>query len=569
MSQLQKRNILHSLRSKMLLWAIVFVVPILAILYSTIWNAAESYEGQTLVNINQMLNPYSTDIDASLASVKLYVANLKVDPADFIGSEETPDSLQRQAALAADLAGDLALYPQIDATFLYHEGEIRFVQNYGRSYPQSYEAAQALCESLAMLGEDAQLFQQGYLYFETDAGFFLYIAMNLRDGVVGCWFSVDSLFQAVRAAELPGLFQIMLADREGRLLNAEFDTRSARLLSQKLAPYLVTRTMLASAPFEITVLWDGSTVLAPVVRMYEGMFAAISFACLLFVLYILFLRVSLVKPLSRLASAVGSFAGGNFAPLPIHKNDGAEIENVYRALNAMIEQIETLQVQMYEEKLTKQQTQMQLFQLQIRPHFLLNALNTIVSFARIRDYDMVQKMTMYLATHCSYILYNSWYVTLEEELVYTQNFIDMQSTQHEERYRYIVRVEDALLDYEIPILAIQIFVENALKHAQNLDRQMEILVDIDKQQHAGDHYLHICIQDNGDGFSDALIADLNSQKTSPIPAKNDHGIGIANIRQRLNILYNDRAWVRFSNRLESGARIDLFLPVDQRGETPQ
>ena len=46
---------------------------------------------------------------------------------------------------------------------------------------------------------------------------------------------------------------------------------------------------------------------------------------------------------------------------------------------------------------------------------------------------MVQKMTMYLATHCRYILYNSWYVSLEEELVYTQNFIDMQSTQHEDR----------------------------------------------------------------------------------------------------------------------------------------
>ena len=75
------------------------------------------------------------------------------------------------------------------------------------------------------------------------------------------------------------------------------------------------------------MLWDESIVLAPVARMYEGMFAAISFACLLFVLYILFLRVSLVKPLSRLANAVGSFTGGNFAPLHIHKNDGAEIEN--------------------------------------------------------------------------------------------------------------------------------------------------------------------------------------------------------------------------------------------------
>ena len=63
-----------------------------------------------------------------------------------------------------------------------------------------------------------------------------------------------------------------------------------------------------------------------------------------------------------------------------------------------------------------------------------------------------------------YILYNPWYVTLEEELVYTQNFIDMQSAQHDERYRYAVQVEDALLDSEIPILGIQIFVEKSSRN---------------------------------------------------------------------------------------------------------
>ena len=219
---------------------------------------------------------------------------------------------------------------------------------------------------------------------------------------------------------------------------------------------------------------------------------------------------------------------------------------------------------MYEEKLVKQQTQMQLFQLQIRPHFLLNALNTIVSFARIKDYDMVQKMTMYLATHCQYILYNPWYVTLEEELVYTQNFIDMQSAQHDARYRYTVRVEDELLDYEIPILGIQIFVENALKHARGLDRPMEILVQIDESVLNGAHYLRIAIEDNGDGFSPSALAELNRPEI-PVPDGDDRGIGIANVRQRLKILYNDRAWVRFSNRNDSGAQVEMFLPLDWKG----
>lgn len=518
MQALRRLKLPHSLRAKMLLWVFVFVVPILAILYATIWNAAESFETQTRGNISQLLTPFSADIDATLASAKLYVANLRVDLSLLSESaQQSPEGLQALSSLAENISEDLALYPQIDAFFLYGDGKMRFVQNYNRSYPQSRAAALALQDSLDSLGTDTQIFQQGYLYFEVDDSFYLYIATNVRDGVVGCWFSVDSLFKNIQNADLLGLTRIMLSDRQGRFLDPEFDTRSSRQLAQLLEPYLVTSTSLTAAPFKITVLWDEATVLAPVQQMYRGALVAVSIACLLFLLYVFFLRASLVRPLKRLASAISGIRSDNLQPIPICRSDGTEIENVYHALNAMTGQIESLKIQMYEEKLVKQKTQMQLFQLQIRPHFLLNALNTIVSFARIKDYDMVQKMTMYLATHCQYILYNPWYVTLEEELVYTQNFIDMQSAQHDARYRYTVHVEDELLDNEIPILGIQIFVENALKHARNLDRAMEILVDIDEEDFQGTHYLHISIKDNGNGFEDQILDELNGQESYPPP----------------------------------------------------
>lgn len=565
MQVLRKLKLPNSLRAKMLLWAFVFVVPILAILYATIWTAAESFETQTRGSINQTLTPYSADIDATLASAKLYIANLRVDLSLLSESaQQTPSGLQALNSLAEDISEDMALYPQIDAFFLYRDGSLRFLQNYNRSYTESRTAALALQDRLDGLGADAQIFQEGYLYFEAGGNFYLYIATNVRDGVMGCWFSVDSLFENIQSADLLGLTHIMLSDRQGRLLNREFDTRSSRQLAQLLEPYLVTRTSLSAAPFNIIVLWDEGAVLAPVWQMHQSMLAAITFACVLFVLYMLFLRASLVRPLNRLAGAIDGIRSGNLAPIPIRRSDGLEIENVYHALNAMTSQIESLKIQMYEEKLVKQQTQMQLFQLQIRPHFLLNALNTIVSFARIKDYDMVQKMTMYLASHCQYILYNPWYVTLEEELVYTQNFIDMQSAQHDARYRYTVRVEDELLDYEIPILGIQIFVENALKHARGLDRPMEILVQIDESVLNGAHYLRIAIEDNGDGFSPSALAELNRPEI-PVPDGDDRGIGIANVRQRLKILYNDRAWVRFSNRNDSGAQVEMFLPLDWKG----
>lgn len=118
MQTLRKPKLLHSLRSKMLLWAFVFVVPILVILYSTIWNAAGSFEEQTLKSIDQMLTPFSGDIDAALASAKLYIANLKLDLSPLARESEgkLEDQLELKT-LSNVISEDLALYPQIDAVF--------------------------------------------------------------------------------------------------------------------------------------------------------------------------------------------------------------------------------------------------------------------------------------------------------------------------------------------------------------------------------------------------------------------------------------------------------------------
>ena len=119
MQVLRKLKLPNSLRAKMLLWAFVFVVPILAILYATIWTAAESFETQTRGSINQTLTPYSADIDATLASAKLYIANLRVDLSLLSESvQQTPSGLQALNSLAEDISEDMALYPQIDAFFL-------------------------------------------------------------------------------------------------------------------------------------------------------------------------------------------------------------------------------------------------------------------------------------------------------------------------------------------------------------------------------------------------------------------------------------------------------------------
>lgn len=64
--------------------------------------------------------------------------------------------------------------------------------------------------------------------------------------------------------------------------------------------------------------------------------------------------------------------------------------------NRMADQIKKLKIDVYEEQLNKQRAELKHLQLQINPHFFLNSLNIIYSFTFTGQYDLIQKMSLYL-----------------------------------------------------------------------------------------------------------------------------------------------------------------------------
>lgn len=561
----------RSLRNKMILWAVVFVLPIIVLLFFSTNLVTRSYEEQTQANISQLLIPFARQIDVTLENTRRYVANKTIDLS--VLDESSVGELERLAAVRAlgdGLSEDLSVYSQVDALFLYHDGGMLFVQNYNRPYARHRRAADALTDYLRARDVSSPLFQQGYSSFESDGEYYLFIAIDLPGGdAFGCWFHADTLLEEIRASNIDGLSMVMFADQTGRMLSEQFSTRSSRLLRELLSGYFVASDQLSSGSFTLTALLDRSVIFAPLISINRAIAFALSLAVVFFFAYIGFLRGSLIRPLNRLISAIETINMGNFHPLPVRDDEDVEIRNIYRALNSMTNEIESLKIRVYEERLTQQQARMQLYQLQLRPHFFLNALNTILSYARANEYALVQRMTLHLAAHCRYILYNAWFVSVEEELTYTQNYIDMQGIQHDTRLRYSVRpVADALLDEEIPILAIQIFVENALKYSRSSTSEIQIDVAVLRTERGGEPYLRLIIEDTGVGFSEELLSRLNAADVPP-PSDDDHGIGIENVRQRLLILYDGMADILFYNKPCGGAHVEMNLPMKPRKERGQ
>ncbi|OJJ23929.1 hypothetical protein BKI52_06150 [marine bacterium AO1-C] len=156
---------------------------------------------------------------------------------------------------------------------------------------------------------------------------------------------------------------------------------------------------------------------------------------------------------------------------------------------------------------------------QIQPHFLFNNLNSLYSLV-IKKSDQAPKTLLKLSQLMRYMLYeaNGEQVPLSKEIAYLQNYVDLERLRFEENVDISLHIEH---DREYPIAPFLLmpFVENAFKHGSK-GRNAWIVI-------------HLMVQEA------QLILKvenglMSSSPTTPSPVG---GIGFANVKQRLELLY--------------------------------
>lgn len=159
---------------------------------------------------------------------------------------------------------------------------------------------------------------------------------------------------------------------------------------------------------------------------------------------------------------------------------------------------------------------------QINPHFLLNTLNNIYSFS-IQSPHRVADTILKLADLMRYALYetNDDFVPLQKELTFLTSYVDLQRIRHNEDVRIQFDVNGHPGTKVIPPLLLIVFVENAFKHGIQSSAQAS------------------WIQIQLNILSDTLFMQIDNS----LPPKNAHtsgGIGLRNVRKRLDFFYADR-----------------------------
>jgi len=219
-----------------------------------------------------------------------------------------------------------------------------------------------------------------------------------------------------------------------------------------------------------------------------------------------------------------------------------------------------IQIKLEEQERLLLQARMEALQNQINPHFLFNTLNSVSSLVRF-DPDRARELIIKLANILRRLLHSSdSFVPLREELEFIDNYLDIEVVRFgPDKLRVVKELDPASLDAMVPSMLLQPLIENSIKHglSSKIDGGSIYL----RSRFSGSNLI-IEVEDDGVGMGAAQFLERPS-------GLGGTAIGMANVAERLKVLYADTARMTLDSRQGKGTLVRLRLPILQNeSETP-
>lgn len=200
------------------------------------------------------------------------------------------------------------------------------------------------------------------------------------------------------------------------------------------------------------------------------------------------------------------------------------------------------------------EARLEALQRQINPHFLFNTLNSIASLVRSRP-DLAREMIVKLGNILRALLHDrEAFVPLEEELAFTDDYLDIEVVRFGDKLKVVKEISEDTLHVEVPSMLLQPLIENSIKHG--LEPRISGGTVTLRSRIVGSRLI-IEIEDDGVGMEPG--ADVAAPVSGIV--REGSGIGMKNVRERMQVLYGDEAQVDLVSRPGRGTRVQLILPL--------
>lgn len=257
------------------------------------------------------------------------------------------------------------------------------------------------------------------------------------------------------------------------------------------------------------------------------------------------LRSSIVVPLKEKDKVVGT--------LKLYKKEENSITPIDTQLALGLGQLFSTQIELskveYQKKLITE-AELKSLQAQINPHFLFNAINTIVSFIQF-DSGKAKQLLISLAELFRKSLSNNQdLVSLETELKHIASYLEIEKARFGEKLQVRYDIQDHI-HCKLPPLILQPIVENAVVHGI-LPKKNGGLVTIRCQKEADDLILEVI--DDGVGMNENQLSSLFQEDA------NNSCVGLNNVNKRLINLYGEDYKLSIKSAYKEGTCVSIKIP---------
>ena len=191
------------------------------------------------------------------------------------------------------------------------------------------------------------------------------------------------------------------------------------------------------------------------------------------------------------------------------------------------EETKILETKILETQLKLKEQELNYLKMQIHPHFLFNTLNTMYGFA-LKKADETPEMILKLSNLLDYLLYqvDKPFVSLNDEINHINDYIELEKMRFNDTLHINFEIENILVDTKIAPMLLLPFVENSFKHGSLKKGILNVSIKL---------------------YCKKKSLFFEIKNTSNTNAISENGIGLDNIKKRLDLLYKDQYTLTINN----------------------
>lgn len=557
------KKYIGSMRAKILCVFLGMSIPAILLFFFISIYAIKQIEQRIYNNNLNLLNVHINELETELSSVSQILVSKSIEQNNLNRFSSSDSRTRYEATIAYHkenkdvlkshnlMEGQIAYSPENGNTVMYFNGldpdyqQRQKIMQYVKEHYKELTAINGKWKSCCINGK------------------WILIGAAGNEKAIFCfWTTYNILMKPVENWQLPEKSEFCFASQQGEIFsdvknvemkslsyNGELDTYYFDGENDK---YLISGVETSIGDFRLMNVVEREACLGifPQIQSFGGIFLLLILGIgVPGVIYIL--NKSIFVPVDKMEEVIFEVEKGNLDTQIAYLKSSKEMEHLIQSFNEMIVQVKNLKIDTYEKDLEKQKLELDYLNLQMEPHFYLNALNVIDVTAQVGDMELIHEMVQNLSQYMRYIMGSrKECVTLQEELEHVSHYLKIMEIRLGDNFSYIEEIDADLLTVEIPPLTIQTLVENSMKYAFDVYKDTVVKVKAVKE---GECIL-IFVIDNGEGYPESYLENYKKAFSE----KGKH-IGIMNLSSRLKMMFGDRVSLTPYNLKHSGACTEIRI----------